>query len=156
MSVQGIVRGESRLGLAGLAMALVLGLSGAGYGADFDRKPGSFAIVAPTAKEALSDSPTAVSNTPATPVPGAGRVLPQGLPNSSTASVKPVVAGDNIPPPPGPLGMKTPHGYVDATRQKPDDYPMLPGIFGKPDNNVGMILGVVVPISPGEKSGDKK
>ncbi len=62
---------------------------------------------------------------------------------------------DKIPPPPGPLGMKTPQPYVDPTRARPDEWRMLPGIFAWPDNNVGSVWGVVIPIDPGNGSHNK-
>lgn len=151
MSVERIVPGVSCTGLAGLAMALCLGFAASAFGADFDKKPTAFTIVGPSAKDALSDAPPVVSSAPSVPAGTAGKSLPQGLPNPSAPTAKSVVTVENLPPPPGPLGMKTPRPVVDATHQKPDYYPLLPGIYGRPDDNVGMVLGVVLPITAGDK-----
>jgi hypothetical protein len=150
MSLAQFARGRWSVALAGVLMAACLGTPGPGFTADFDKKPTSFTIVGPTLKDALSDAPPVVS-APATPVLGTARALPQGLPNQTAPTATSVVRVDNPPPPPGPLGLKTPRPVVDATRDKPDYYPLLPGIYGRPDNNVGMVLGVVLPITSGEK-----
>jgi hypothetical protein len=153
MSGEHIVARASRAGIVGLAIALCMALSGPSFGADFDKKPTGFTLVGPTAKDALSDAPTVVSAPPTAPGPAAStaRALPQGLPNASAPTASSVVKVDTLPPPAGPLGLKTPRPVVDATHDKPDYYPLLPGIYGRPDNNVGMVLGVVLPISPKEK-----
>jgi hypothetical protein len=150
MSFDGIVRGKTSRRLAGAAVALCLA-SGTALGADFDKKPNAFALTAPTAKDALSDGSVSITAAPPTSSRDAGRSLPQGLPGASAPTAKSVVKVDNLPSAPGPLGMKTPQPVVDATHQKPDYWPMLPGIFGKPDNNVGMVLGVVLPIESKDK-----
>jgi hypothetical protein len=152
MSLGGVFRDKSALGLLGLAVGFCLVLSVPSFGADFDKKPTVWTIMGPSSKDALSEPPQVVGNTPPAP-PSAGpgpRALPRGLPASSAAA-KPVTTVQSAPPAPGPLGMKTPQPVVDATHQKPDYYPLLPGIYGRPDNNVGMVLGVVLPIESKDK-----
>ncbi len=149
MSLERITLGTRSLSLASFAMVVCLGLASQGLAADFDKKPTGFAIVGPTAKDAMSDAPSVVS--PAQPAPSSAHALPQGLPSSSAPTATSVVRVENAPPAPGPLGLKTPKPVVDATHSKPDYYPMLPGVFGRPDNNVGMVLGVVLPIDSKDK-----
>src|SRR5262249_55715968 len=116
----------TRIGKCGVALAslaVLACLSGQAQSADFDQKPNVYSIMG-QGRTGLAETPSTVGNMSPAPAPSIGPAavpgLPKGLPSSSSVAGTPAPkALDNLPPPPGPLGLKNPHGYVDATRQKP-------------------------------------